>query len=228
MRTFAGLARSAASHLQGPDQRPWHDRLERDHDNLRKALDRAGTVPDPELAVAMAFDLWRFWQQRGYLNEGRARLEAIEARHWDLRPESRARLYEALGGVAYWQADEQATSRWYGAALEIRRELGDPRELANALYNEAYAIGVFVRSRDFTPEQRAHFEAGTGEALAIYRELGDRIGEANVQWGIGTFYYFARDPGRPNRGSENRSRSSGRRARRRWKPGRSTCSGRAS
>src|SRR5262249_51255025 len=157
MRTFAGLAQRAAAHLQGGDQRTWHDRLERDHDNLRKALDGAVALPEPELAVAMGYALWRFWQQRGYLNEARARLEAMEARHWDLRPESLGRLYEALGGVAYWQADEDTTAKWYAAALAVWRQVGDRRELANALYNDAYSIGMRVWTGSFTDPQPEHF-----------------------------------------------------------------------
>ena len=58
---------------------------------------------------------------------------------WTLDPELAARFAETIGGIAYWQADHDATARWYGEALRIREELGDPGEIANALYNDAYA-----------------------------------------------------------------------------------------
>ena len=80
------LAEQAAPHLSGADQRTWLDRLERDHDNLRAALDWATARPDPEVAARLAFALWRFWQQRGYLNEARARFEAMAAQGWSLEP----------------------------------------------------------------------------------------------------------------------------------------------
>ena len=104
-RAYLDLAEEAAQQLAGADQRRWLDRLEREHDNLRATLMWAANRPDPELAVRVAFALWRFWQQRGYLNEARVRLDDLRGRGWDLSPVLQARLAEARGGVAYWQAD---------------------------------------------------------------------------------------------------------------------------
>jgi predicted ATPase/class 3 adenylate cyclase len=191
---FLAVAETAAPHLSGADQRRWLDALERDHDNLRAALERATAAPDPESAVRIAFALWRFWQQRGYLNEARARLATLAAQDWALAPELRARLAEAAGGVAYWQADHAETIRWYDEALAIRRELGDPRELANAMYNRAYAAILPVTDE---AERRRNFEASRAmaeEALAIYRELGDEAGEGNLLWALGSLAYFDNDP----------------------------------
>ena len=103
----------------------WLDRLEREHDNLRAALDWA-TDHDPALAVDLAFALWRFWQQRGYLNEARARLER----------DGRAGLGARTGrpgalrrGVRRRSPTGSPTgrrpSRWYDEALAIWRTLGD-------------------------------------------------------------------------------------------------------
>ena len=133
------LAERAAPHLAGAEQRDWLDRLERDHDNLRAALEWATARPDPDLGARMGFALWRFWQQRGYLNEARIRFEAMAARTGPSSPSCAAHFAEAIGGVAYWQADHPAAERWYHEALRIWREHGDKREIANALYNDAYA-----------------------------------------------------------------------------------------
>ncbi len=178
----------------GPEQRTWLDRLEADADNFRAALDRAEAIPDPEAAVRLGFALWRFWQQRGYLREARGRLTALEAHGWEMAPRTHARLLEALGGVAYWQADAAASRSWYEAALEIWRTTGDRQEIANALYNLgssdiAGLIGSF--SKDSPVWQRAR--ASLDEALALYEELGDRLGQGNVLWGIGGLFYFASD-----------------------------------
>ena len=104
------LAQQAAPHLSGTEQRVWLERLEREHDNLRAALDWATARPEPTLGARLAFALWRFWQQRGYLNEARARIEAMAAQGWDLEPVDRARFAEAAGGIAYWQSDEATSS----------------------------------------------------------------------------------------------------------------------
>ncbi len=187
------LAQLAAPHLSGAEQRVWLERLEREHDNLRAALDWATARPEPTLGARLAFALWRFWQQRGYLNEGRSRIEAMAAQGWDLEPVDRARFAEATGGIAYWQSDEVASTRWYQEALDIWRELGDKGEIANALYNRSYADAIeIMRGGPATPkvrEGRARLEA----ALELYREIGDANGEANVVWGLGSFYYFGAD-----------------------------------
>lgn len=192
-RAMLALAEDAAPHLSGVDQRTWLDRLERDHDNLRAALEWADDRPEPDIAVRLAFALWRFWQQRGYLNEARLRLEAIAARGWELEPVLEARFAEALGGVAYWQSDYEAAVRWYGRALDLWRDIGDRREIANALYDRAYAEMIVVMGGTPTPTALDTGKALMEEALAIYQDLGDRRGEANLLWGLGSIYYFTAD-----------------------------------
>ncbi len=194
-RAFLDLAEEAAPQLAGADQRRWLDRLEREHDNLRATLMWAANRPDPELAVRVAFALWRFWQQRGYLNEARVRLDDLRGRGWSLAPVLGARLAEARGGVAYWQADQATAEACYEEALALWREIGDRREVANALYNRAYADAAWImggRTGDDASAARAMLE----EALQIYRDLGDTAGEGNILWAIGSFHFFGNDMAR--------------------------------
>ncbi len=191
---FRDLAERAAPHLSGADQRVWLDRLERDHDNIRAALDWALDCPDPELGARLGFAMWRFWQQRGYLNEARDRLTALEAIAGDLQPVLRARLAEACGGVAYWQANHEEAARWYDEALRIWREIDDSAEIANALYNRAYAFLVRVMRGERADGTEEDARRMLEEALARYRQLGDRRGEANILWATGTYHYFITDP----------------------------------
>jgi predicted ATPase/class 3 adenylate cyclase len=195
-RAFLELAERAAPNLSGADQREWLDRLERDHDNLRAALDWATAKPEPELAIRLAFALWRFWQQRGYLNEARARFEGLAARRWTLEPRLAARFAEGFGGIAYWQADHETAASRYHEALRLWRQLGDKREMANALYNDAYADMLPYMVGGEPPAQHLGSSEGRAkleEALAIYRELGDKAGEGNILWGLGSLQYFTRD-----------------------------------
>lgn len=188
------VAERARPHLHGADQRMWLDHLEHEHDNMRKALDWVTAKPLPELAVRLSFALWRFWQQRGYLHEARARLEAIAAQDWQLEPELRARFAEALGGVAYWQSDRDASVRWYDEALAVWRERDDKRELANALYNRAYTDVIQIMSGlTLDPDLLAKTRAMLNEALDIYRAAGDKGGEGNILWALGSVEYFSRD-----------------------------------
>ena len=145
------------------------------------------------MAVRMAFALWRFWQQRGYLTEARRRLDAMAAKDWDLPSTERARFAEACGGVAYWQSDQTATVRWYDEALTAWRALGDQREIANALFNRAYADMMVAMGGRATPGTLDAGRMLLVEALGIYQALGDQGGEGNILWGLGSFYYFSAD-----------------------------------
>ena len=60
----------AESALEGPQQDAWYDRLEREHDNLRAALDWWLDRQDAAHALRLAGVLWALWWFRGYTNEG--------------------------------------------------------------------------------------------------------------------------------------------------------------
>ena len=191
---FLELAQRLAPELAGAEQRGLLDQLEREHDNIRAVLDRSTAAGDARTAIGLAYAVWRFWQKRGHLYEARRRLDAMAAAPWSHDdPVLRARLMEAVGGVAWWQADIRAMRPAYLEAVEIWRRLGDKGELANALYNYSF---VFSVPED--PDKRPiEVDAGgegiriQDEALALYRELGDERGEANVLWGRGNAKYFS-------------------------------------
>lgn len=191
-RAFLALAEEAAGKLSGGEQRSWLDRLDIEHDNLRSALEWATGRNDPGLAIRLGFALWRFWQKRGYLVEGRRRLERIAAEPWSRDdPALRARLMEALGGIAWWQADLDAMTGFYAEALELWRSTGDQAEIANALYNASFSY-VFAdgpaESSTVDPDRQGlHLME---EALEIYRKLGDDHGAGNAIWAIGNWYHF--------------------------------------
>ena len=201
---FLDLGQRLAPALAGAEQREPLDQLEREHDNIRAVLDRATAAGDAATAIGLAFAIWRFWQKRGHLYEARRRLDAIAAATWSREdPVLRARLMEALGGVCWWQADLKAMRPAYAEAVELWRGLGDKAELANALYNYSFVFSV--------PDSPAAVESGASlqvevdpngegvraqeEALALFRELGDERGEANVLWGRGNARYFSDEPG---------------------------------
>jgi predicted ATPase/class 3 adenylate cyclase len=194
-RWYLALAEAAAPGLAGVDQRRLLEQLEQEHDNLRAVLDRAAAAGDAQVAIRLAFAMWRFWQKRGHLNEARRRLEALAAAPWSHdEPILRARLMEALGGVLWWQADLAAMKIAYGEALEIWRAQGNKAEIANALYNYAFSFAVSPNpGLETAPADPDGIGArAQEEALALYEELGDVRGQANVLWGIGNREYFQR------------------------------------
>jgi predicted ATPase/class 3 adenylate cyclase len=186
LEAFIELADSAQPHLFGGQRGEWLDRLEIDHDNFRAALDWAISVGDARGAMELATRLWRLWQMRGHLREGRARMKAVLAMPTATEfPHERLAALEAAGGLAYWQADMDEARTYYDECVDLTRALGaDDRALANALYNAG-----FPRALDGGPDAIALFS----EALALFRSAGDQAGVARVLWGLGNAYYFSRD-----------------------------------
>src|SRR5207247_8882846 len=102
---FLALAEDAYPHLRGSPTE-WLNRLEREHDNLRVALDRLEASGETQLALQLAGALAGFWFMRGHLAEGERRLEgALRA---DERPT--AARAKALNGASLLAADA-ATAR---------------------------------------------------------------------------------------------------------------------
>ena len=161
---YVALAELARPELQGKDQKRWLDRLEAEHDNLRAALDFAIAGGRADDAARIVYALWRFWQIRGYLQEGRAWAERALAVP-GASPVQRLRALEATGGLVYWMGD-LAMETFYQAALELARELGDPKEIALAAYNLSFAYTI--PDRDMA-RGRALLE----EALVLFRDQGD-------------------------------------------------------
>ena len=191
------FATAASAQLSGDDQAMWLERFEHAHDNLRVAMDRAAARADAEIAIGIAFHTWRFWQKRGHLYEARRRLDAMVAAPWSRDdPRLRARLLEALGGVCWWQGEPRPMKVAYAETVEIWRALEDKGELANALYNYSFSFTVPAERAPDRGEIPETDPGGEGrraleEALAIYREIGDERGEANVLWGLGNMRYFS-------------------------------------
>jgi predicted ATPase/class 3 adenylate cyclase len=187
LKAFIALADQAQPHLFGPRRKEWLDRLEEDHDNFRAALDWAVVSGDARRAMELSTGLWRFWQMRGHLHEGRRRMEAVLAMpNSGEFPKERLAALEAAGGLAYWQADMGIAQRFYDECVELTRNLGDDRALANALYNAAFPRVV---SREAIAEAKPMLD----EALPLFRNLGDQTGVARVLWGIGNAYFFAKE-----------------------------------
>jgi predicted ATPase/class 3 adenylate cyclase len=181
---FTAMAVEAQGHLFGDDRKTVLDRLERDLDNFRTALDWCIASKKTEQALRLAAAMWRLWQMRGHLREGRARIEAVLGLPGvDDHPEAKRLALEAAGGIAYWQADMETALRWYDEALVLTRATGDKKAIANALYNDSFPR-VVGRS-----DMRAALPI-LEEGVALYRELGDSAGLARCQWAIGNVHYF--------------------------------------
>ena len=162
---FLTLAEKAEPELIGVGSHAdWLDRLERDHDNFRGALDWLETSGDSHGALRLTAALWRFWDRKGHLIEGRRRLErALRA---DERPTAaRAKALSGAADLAVTCADIATGRVWAEEALELHRELGDDWGTAFSLLMFAYAIG---EEGDWPRAQQLY-----EESVQAFRDLGD-------------------------------------------------------
>jgi tetratricopeptide (TPR) repeat protein len=168
---FFAFAKEARDGILGADQALWVRRVEMDRENLRAAtsLALAGRV-DPFIAVKIAVALVQFWILRGYFSEGRGVVRAALAlpavQSSDL---ARAFALEVGAVLAGSQGDHAEARRMLETCLELRRGLGDPLMIAGTLTNlSLYRLDAAdpVAATD-----------GEREALQIFRQQGNRIGE---------------------------------------------------
>jgi predicted ATPase/class 3 adenylate cyclase len=187
---FLEVAGRIAPQLFGPRQPELLDELEREHDNFRAAIDRSADRGDPRTPLQISSSLWRFWQMRGHLREGRERLEhllGLPGAEDDLPVLADA--LEALGGIRYWMGEMWDARESYERCLAIRREIGDVRGIAEALYNSGFTYSARLSGERRIEEGVVRLE----EALGLFRELGDDGGMARVLWGLGNLRYENED-----------------------------------
>jgi predicted ATPase/serine/threonine protein kinase len=144
----------------------WLDRFEIEHDNFRLALDYLIKTGDAEWGLRLGAALFRFWETREYLTEGRdsiARLLALEGTA--TRPKLRARLLFAAAVLAGEQGDYEAGRQLFEESLETCVELNDNRGIAVALN----ALAVNARERGDLAASALLFE----RCVTIWKDLGD-------------------------------------------------------
>jgi len=165
------LAEEGASEEGGAERTDWLDRMEMEHDNLRAALEWLTRSGDAEWGLRLGGALFRFWETREYLSEGRDRLaKLLTLPAGTARTKARARALFAAGVLAGGQGDYTSAHTLVEDSLEIARELGDKWGLAVALN----ALAIQSRDRGDLGASRSLFE----ESLALWRELGDRVAVA--------------------------------------------------
>ena len=182
---YLTLAEASERELGGPRQALWLRRLEREHDNLRAAMDwslKQGKDKDEiqrhmEIALRLGGALRRFWQMHGHLKEGQTFLErALSASDGIVvSARARAKALLAAGTLASIQNDYDRVEAYCQQSLVLFRELGDQPGIALSLY----LLSVVPWMKGDTLAARSLTE----NALAVFRELGDR---ERIAWSLST------------------------------------------
>jgi predicted ATPase len=137
---YLRLAEQAEPELRGSQQAVWLERFEREHDNLRAAMQwsvergEAGHSMETALRLGGTLALLRLWQVRGPLSEGRSFLERALARSEGAAVTVRAKALEAAANLASFQDDTDQAEALFEGSLALYRELGDKRGMAASLF----------------------------------------------------------------------------------------------
>jgi predicted ATPase len=182
-QVFLSLAETAAPQLTRPERKRWLDRMELEHDNVRAALSWFVSRNEAEDAMRMVASTWRFWHMRGHLREARSKIDQVlSLPNISAYPKERLRALEGAGGVAWWQGDMAASVRYYEDALGLAREIGTEQDMANALYNLAFPVGLALQRGARNDSE--HAQTLLQEAQSHFEAAKDDLGVARSWWGM--------------------------------------------
>jgi predicted ATPase/class 3 adenylate cyclase/uncharacterized protein HemY len=182
-------AERAEPELRGPSQITWLDRLEKEIDNIRAALEWALDV-NVEAGMRLVSALLWFWHIRSGKSEGIDWLERVlsaEAQERDHAPLSetramiRGKALNAVGSLMIMHGNADRASELSEESLKLHQELGPSgrQGAAHALWNLAQGASYHEDLE----------QAGTlaEKSLALFREVGDTFGVAQCLDHLGSY-----------------------------------------
>lgn len=173
---FLSLA-EAETELKRPVQASWLISTEREYDNMSAALRWALESGRLEIALRLAWPLYRFWSVRGRLTEGREWLTKVLAAFpsGPISLQSKTRM--AAGVLACMQDDFESGRRLLEESLVLAEDAGD-KEVAAFTLN---SLGITVRNQgDFSKGKML-----LDRSLALFQGLGHKWGTALVLNSLG-------------------------------------------
>jgi predicted ATPase len=161
------LAEEEATEQSGAEAAERMVRLGFEHDNFRAGLEWLTQTKDVDWGLRLGTALFRFWEIREFLAEGRDRLGRLLKLTEAAAPTKlRMRALFAAGVLAGEQGDYASADTLLNQSQDIAHELGDRTGLAVSLN----ALAVFARDRGDVAVAHVLFEA----SLGLWRELGDQ------------------------------------------------------
>ena len=123
---FHELVQRAEPELTKAEQVSWLNRLHREHDNLRTALERCLVAPErSEQALELAAALFWFWLKRGYVGEGQEYLERALSASARTPSALRAKALMSLGSLTFFRGDFVRARVLLKESVTLGRAAGD-------------------------------------------------------------------------------------------------------
>jgi len=180
------LAEEAPEH-GGAEAGEWLERFTLEHDNFRASLEWLTKTGDADWGLRLGAALFRYWETREYLAEGRDRLgKLLKIPGAGAPTRLRARVVFAAGVLASEQRDYVQANALLRDSLEIERELGDQQGVAVSLN----ALAVIAREQGNAAVAHDLFQ----ESLALWRELGDQRAVARALSNLASVVTLEGDP----------------------------------
>ena len=165
-RWCAGLAERAELELTGRNQQFWFDELEREHDNIRSALNWAIASGQTGYALRISGSIYRFWANRGHIAQAMEWYQRILPMPGRDPSKERGDALLGAGVMAFFSGDLE---RMQALTQDARYQY----ERVGQLNGVAYTYG----NRGMVADAQGDAEAAKGlygHALTMFRELGDR------------------------------------------------------
>jgi predicted ATPase len=161
------LAEEGATEQGGAEGLEWLERVALEYDNFRAALEWLIETGEAEWGLRLGAALFRFWEMREYLAEGRDRLGKLLKLGGATTPtKARARALFAAGALADEQGDYLSGYALISESLGVWHLLHDKQGVAVCLN----ALAVLAREQGEVVVAHSLFE----ESLALWRELDDQ------------------------------------------------------
>jgi predicted ATPase len=160
------LAEEAPVSLNPPEREPWLRTCDAEHDNIRAAFHYLISRGHVEWALRLGAALFRFWEQRELVTEGRETLARVLAMPGaESSTPLRARTLYGASVLADVQGDLATAEAHSLEARDIYRQSGDMR-----------GVAATITARGWQAQHGGRYaEAGArhAEAAALWQELGD-------------------------------------------------------
>lgn len=160
------LAEEGNPELSAAERVSWLAQCDVEIDNFRSALDWLFEARNLDWGLRLCIGLFRFWDMREHLSEGRARLETILRLAGSGHIKERGRILHFLGALVTAQGDFPAAGHFLEQSLLLYQELGDQWGIAASLN----ALAISQRDRGDYSSAEKNFE----RSLACWRLLPDR------------------------------------------------------
>jgi predicted ATPase/DNA-binding winged helix-turn-helix (wHTH) protein len=166
------LAEEGNPELKPADRAIWLTRCDIEIDNFRSALDWLFRNQELDWGLRLCIALFRFWDMREHLAEGRMRLETILRLTGNGFQKERAKVGHFLGALTTALGDFSAAEHFLQQSLYLYQELDDDWGTAASLN----ALGVSARDRGDYAAAQEYFE----RTLACWRALSDPLATART------------------------------------------------